>query len=337
MANEASFTDTIGRLLSVTKTTVEKMITDVVSANIPMIHYFVEEGKVKEGGSYLEGVVLKEEVPAIGLATSASGLTPGFQSPTTKYRYAWKNIYAPFAIPGPDIRKNEGAAQHIDLFATHMAAGTSGLTSGLGGTTLGIWGSALNDESSEAVLTSLLNIVKSSAVATGTTGSLSRTPTWWRSILNTDGAVTSYATNGLTRTRGSHFAARRGNQKTDVCVTTRAALVNFYAALQATFNYNIPLEYRLSGRRTIDVGLDDVGFHGAILMDDANCEASTWRGLNTSSIYLVKHDKSFMSFSPFESMLNRGYDGVQTTIICMLNLVCSDLARQYCQTGVDTA
>lgn len=337
MAGEATFTDTIGRLLSTTRSQVERMVFDVVTSRIPLIHYLIQEKRTKEGGAYLEAPVMKETVTAIGAATTSASLAPAFYTPATKTRYAWKNIYAPFMIPGPDIRKNKGPEKQIDLFGLHLDAAAAGMVEALGGTTLGTWGSALNDESNEAVLTSLLNLVKSSANATGTTGGLNRTNTWWRNQVDTGTAVTDFSANGLDRIRAAHFAARRGNQVTDVCVTTTTALRNFYNALQANFRYNLPQEYRVSGRRTVDVGMDDIGFHGAILIDDANAEASTWRGLNTYSLYMVFDSEAFMALQPFVSMYpGEHIDGVGSMLLSMCNLVCHDLGRQYCVTGVDS-
>ena len=337
MAGEATFTDTIGRLLSTTRSQVERMVFDVVTTRVPLIHYLMQEKRTKDGGAYLEAPVMKEVPTVIGAATTSATLAPAFLAPATKTRYAWKNIYAPFMIPGPDIRKNKGPEKQIDLFGLHLDAAAAAMVEALGGTSLGLWGSALNDESNEAVLTSLLNLVKSSDNATGTTGNLNRTNTWWRNQLNTGAAITDFSANGLDRLRAGHFAARRGNQVPDVCVTTTTTLRNLYNALQANFRYNLPQEYRLSSRRTVDVGADDIGFHGSILLDDANAEASAWRGLNTYSLYMVFDTESFMAIQPFVSMYpGEHIDGVGSMLLCMANVVCHDLARQYIVTGSDS-
>ena len=334
MAGNVTFTDEIDRVLSTTRSDIMPMVWDNITTDIPLIHYLVQEKKVRVGGAYLEGTVLKELPSAIGAAPTAATVVPVYLDPATRFRYAWKNIYVPFKIPGPDIRKNKGPNKVLDIIGLSLDAVQAGMVQGLGGTSLGIWGPATNDEANESVLTSLLNLVKSSANTTGTTGTLSRTNAWWQNSTGT--AITDFGTNGLTRWREAMFNAKRGNDIPDVVVTNQTQYLNFLNTLQANFRYNLPVEFRLSSRRTVDIGMDDVGFHGAVVIEDANAQADVARMINTKYLYLYVDEDSFLVLMPFISMLSQGEDAVASAAIAMCNMVCGNLARQGVVTGGDT-
>src|SRR3990167_950007 len=334
MAGNVTFTDEIDRVLSTTRSDIMPMVWDNITTDIPLIHYLVQEKKVRVGGAYLEGTVLKELPSAIGAAPTAATVVPVYLDPATRFRYAWKNIYVPFKIPGPDIRKNKGPNKVLDIIGLSLDAVQAGMVQGLGGTSLGIWGPATNDETNESVLTSLLNLVKSSANTTGTTGTLSRTNAWWQNSTGT--AITDFGTNGLTRWREAMFNAKRGNDIPDVVVTNQTQYMNFLNTLQANFRYNLPVEFRLSSRRTVDIGMDDVGFHGAVVIEDANAQADVARMINTKYLYLCVDEDSFLVLMPFISMLSQGEDEVASAAIAMCNMVCGNLARQGVVTGGDT-
>jgi len=332
MAGNVTFTDEIDRTLSATRSDIMPMVWDNITTDIPLIHYLVQEKKVRVGGAYLEGTVLKELPEAIG-AGPTGRVEPVYLDPATRFRYAWKNIYVPFKIPGIDIRKNKGPNKIVDIIGLSLDAVQAGMVQALGGTSLGLWGAVANDEGNQAALTSLLNLVKSSNNATGTTGNLSRTNSWWRNSTGT--TITDFSANGIQRWREAMFNAKRGNDVPDVVVTTQTQYLNFLNALQATFRYNLPNEYRLSSRRVVDVGMDDVGFHGAVVLEDANAEATAARFLNTRYLFLVVDEETYLAIMPFVSMLSAGEDAVASAAISMLNLIATNLARQGVVTGGD--
>ena len=82
--------------------------------------------------------------------------------------------------------------------------------------------------------------------------------------------------------------------------------------------------------------MDDVGFHGAVVIEDANAQADVARFINTKYLYLCVDEDSYMALMPFVSMLSQGEDAVASAAIAMLNLVCGNLLRQGVVTGGDT-
>ena len=334
MAGNVTFTDEIDRTLSTTRPDIMPMVWDNITTDIPLFHHMAEEKKIRSGGAYLEGTVLKEIPSAVGAGPTSAAITPVYLDPATRFRYAWKNIYVPFKIPGIDIRKNKGANRIVDIIGLSLDAVEAGMTEALGGTTLGIWGPAANDEGNASVLTSLLNLIKSAGNATGTTGNLTRTAAWWRNSTGT--AITDFGTNGLTRWREAMFNAKRGNDLPDVVVTNQTQYLNFLNTLQANFRYNLPVEYRLSSRRSVDIGGDDVGFHRAIVLEDANAQADVARFINTRYLFLVTDEDAYFTILPFVSMIAQGEDAVASAALCMLNVIATNLLRQGVVTGGDT-
>lgn len=332
MAGEVSITDTFDRLFTTTRTKVFPKVWDVITQNIPLIYWLNLEGQIEyaDGGSALEFNIFKELMTAVG-AKATQQITPQYATPVTRGRYVWKNLYCAFKQPGNELAKNMGPNAVIDLMSLLVETAQSSLTAALGGSTLGVYSSA--DESDETIVTGLQNICKPTGNATGTTGNVSRTNSFWQNTVGT--TISSFASNGIARWRSTMFNAMRGNEIPNAVVTTLTQYLNYLAALTTTYQVRLPLDAQVANRHLIDAGFPDVGFHGALVIQDANCPSSTAYFLNSKFLKLVVHRERNMYVRPF--VLTENEDAISTMVIWMGNLKAVNLARLGVVTGGDTA
>lgn len=332
MAGDTAITDTFDRVFTTTRTTILPKVWDQITTNIPVIYWLNLEGQVEmhEGGAALEFNVFKELMTAVG-ARATQKVTPVYVDPVTRGRYVWKNIYVPFKVPGIDLRKNMGPNAVVDLMVTVVEVAQASMTAALGGSTLGIWSSA--DESDETIITGFGNIFKSTANTTGTTGNISRTNAWWRN--NTGTTITSFATNGVAGWRGAMFNAMRGNEIPNAIITNLTQYLNYLATLTGTYQTRLPLDVSVASRYLIDAGFPDVGFHGALVIQDANATANLAYAANSKFLKLRIHRDTNLYLRPF--VLTEDEDAISSMVIWMGNLTCTNLLRQGYVTGGDTA
>lgn len=335
MANTAIST-TFERVFTTTQPDVMPKVWDNITTDIPLIHYLYNRGGIEyvDGGAALDFMVFKELPNAIGYASGASTLTPVAPDPSTRGRYVWKNIAVPFKISGPELARNSGPNQVANLMAIIVEAVRYSLTSAIGGSSIGIWSSA--DETNEGAVTGLQNSVKvtSAANSTGTTGNISRaTNAWWRNTIGT--VITDFSAHGVARWRGALFTAQRGNETTDLIVTTSTQLQNLLSALTSTYQFNLPMEMRVASNGMIDAGVPGINFHGALVMKDAGCPASEARGLNSKYIKLRVNKNRNMEFSEWVSMLPVGEDAIAAGCLWMGNLCLTNLAQHWGISGGD--
>ena len=300
---------------------------DVITSNIPTIHYFLDEAKEElPAGDKWRFRVYKEEAAGTG-AGPTQDVVASYIDPWTVGEYAPKFLYVPVRLPNQNIILNQGPNQVFDLVKDAMAVMVRSMITLLGGSTRGIWTAGSNDETEATKLTGVPSIIKSTGNATGTTGRISRTNTWWQT--GTATAITSFATNGLARYRQALMNAKRGTDFPDVGVTNQTQFLNYLA----TFS-TVTLYQPIQGER-FDVGVPDVRLHGLRMFPDDNADADVARFINTEYLKLALLDGDYLAFSP--AMGDTAKDDTVIRLRATLNLRCVDLGRQSFVTGGDTA
>lgn len=265
---------------------------DVITSNIPSIHYFLDEASMETAsGDRNRFRVYKEEGQSTG-AGATQDVVATYIDPWTVGEYGFKFLYVPVRLPNQHLILNAGENKVIDIVKDTMAVMIRTMISTLGGNTRGIWTANSNDETEATKLTGLPSIVKSSANGTGTTGTISRTNTFWQNSVTTTN-ITSFATNGLARYREALMNAKRGTDFPDVGITNQTQFLNYLALFSATIQLNQPI----SGER-FDVGVPNVALHGLRMFPDDNAPANEARFLNTEYLKLMLLENDYLSFSP---------------------------------------
>ena len=300
---------------------------DVITSNIPSIHYFLDEATMETvPGDKARFRVYKEEAPATG-AGATQDVVPIYIDPWTVGEYAFKFIYIPVRLPNQHLILNAGQNKIVDIVKDTMAVMLRSMISTLGGSVRGIWTANSNDETEATKMTGLPSIIKATANTTGTTGRISRTNSFWQNSTAT--AITSFATNGLTRYRQALMNAKRGTDFPDVGITNQTQFLN-YLALFSTVRLNEPIK----GSR-FDVGVPDVMLHGLRMFPDDNALADQARFINTEYLKLMLLSDDYLAFSPALGDINK--DDTVIRLRFTGNLFAPWLAAHAVVTGGDTA
>src|SRR3990167_5770749 len=271
-------------LWSSTAPDVMPMLFDNITARIPLIQWYSEQGRIemRSGGFALEKLIYKERLAATGFS-GLTRITATVPDPWTRIAYNWKNIAIPFKIPGTHLLKNSGPAKVFDLIEGLLEAAELSGTEAIGGQTVGVFSTA--DETDETRITGLQSVLSATATTSGTVGQLNRSNAFWRQQVGT--AITDFSANGLSRLRNLWLNCQRGNQTPGAVVTTLTQYSNFLDALTATLRYNMPL---VGSAGRMDVGVPDVFFLGSKVMHDVGVPASAAYMINGDTSKIVVHE-----------------------------------------------
>ena len=302
---------------------------DVITSNIPTIHYFLDEATMETvPGDKARFRVYKEEAQSTG-AGATQDVVASYIDPWTVGEYGFKFLYVPVRLPNQHIILNAGQNQVVDIVKDTMAVMIRSMISALGGSTRGIWTANSNDETEATKLTGLPSIIKATGNATGTTGRISRTNAFWQNQ-TTSSAITSFATNGLARYREALMNAKRGTDFPNVGITTQAQFINYLATFTGTPTLNLPIQ----GER-FDVGVPDVRLYGLRMFPDDNATADQARFINTEYLKLMLLANDYLAFSP--AMGDTEKDDTVIRLRFTGNLFCAWLGANAVVTGGDTA
>ena len=302
---------------------------DVITSNIPTIHYFLDEATLETApGDQSRFRVYKEEASGVGAGPTAD-VVASYIDPWTVGEYAFKFLYVPVRLPNQHLILNAGENQIVDIVKDTMAVMLRSMISMLGGSVRGIWTVGSNDETEFTKLTGLPSVVKSSGNATGTTGRISRTNTFWQNAVTTTN-ITAFATNGLARYREGLMNAKRGTDFPNVGITNQTQFLNYLATFTTTINLFQPVKGDL-----FDVGVPDVRLHGLRMFPDDNAEANSARFINTEYLKLMLLLNDYLSFSP--AMGDTGKDDTVIRLRFTGNLFCPWLGAHAVVVGGDTA
>ena len=328
MAGNTSITRTYDLLSTATDPANTPGLWDVITSNIPTIHYFLDEAVMEtSSGDRNRFRVYKEEISGVG-AGATQPVAATYIDPWTVGEYGFKFLYVPVRLPNQHLILNAGENQRIDIVKDTMAVMIRSMISLLGGSVRGIWTANSNDETEATKLTGLPSLIKATGNATGTTGGISRTNAWWQNQTAT--AITSFATNGLTRYRQGLMNAKRGTDFPDVGITTQTQFINYLATFTGTPTLNLPI----SGER-FDVGVPDVRLYGLRMFPDDNATANQARFINTEYLKLMLLANDYLAFSP--AMGDVAKDDTVIRLRFTGNLFCSWLGAQAVVVGGDTA
>lgn len=329
MAGNTAISRTYDLLSTATNPANVPGLWDVITSNIPSIHYFLDEASMETApGDRNRFRVYKEEVAATG-AGASQDVVASYIDPWTVGEYGFKFIYIPVRLPNQHLILNAGENQIIDIVKDTMAVMIRSMISTLGGSVRGIMTANSNDESEATKITGLPSIIKSSGNATGTTGTISRTNAFWQNSTTTTN-ITSFATNGRARYAEALMNAKRGTDFPDIGITNQTQFLNYLTIFTSTVTLNQPI----SGER-FDVGVPDVGLYGVRIFPDDNAPANEARFINTEYLKLMLLENDYLSFSP--AMGDIAKDDTVIRLRFTGNLFCAFLAAQAVVVGGDTA
>lgn len=329
MAGNTTISETYGILAAATDPANLPGLWDVITSNIPTIHYFLDEASFETlPGNRNRFRIYKEEVSGVG-AGPTQDVVASYIDPWTVGEYGFKFLYVPVRLPNQHIILNAGPNQRIDIVKDTMSVMLRSMISLLGGSVRGIWTADSNDETEATKMTGLPSIIKATGNATGTTGRISRTNAFWQQATTTTN-ITSFATNGIARYREGLLNAKRGTDFPNVGVTNSTQYLNYLATFTSDININMPIQ----GDR-FDVGVPDVRLHGLRMFPDDNATANHARFINTEYLKLMLLENDYLSFSP--AMGDVAKDDTVIRLRFTGNLHCTWLGAQAIVIGGDTA
>lgn len=329
MAGNTTISRAYDLLSASTDPTKMGMLWDVITQNIPTIHEFLDDGAMEvPPGDKVRFRVYKEEAQATG-AGATQDVVATYIDPWTVGEYGWKFIYVPVKLPNQHLILNAGGNQLIDIVKDTMAVMIRTMISTLGGSVRGIWTAGSNDEDESTKMTGLPSIIKSTGNATGTTGRISRTNSFWQNATTTTN-ITSFATNGKARYSEALMNAKRGSDFPDFGVTTQAQFLNYLALFQATLHLNQPI----SGEK-FDIGVPNVQLYGLSMFPDDNATANEARFINREYLKLMLLENDYLAFSPAMGDINK--DDTVIRLRFTGNLYCPWLGAHAVVVGGDTA
>ena len=330
MAGNLTLSREFDILWSSTAPDVMPMLFDNITARIPLIHWFAEQGRIemRSGGFALEKLIYKERLTATGFS-GLTNITATVPDPWTRIAYNWKNIAIPFKIPGTHLLKNSGQAKVFDLIEGLLEAAELSGTEAIGGSTLGVFSTA--DETDETRITGLQSVLSATQTTSGTVGQLNRSNAFWRQQVGT--AITDFSAHGLSRWRNLWLNCQRGNETPGMVCTTLTQFSNFLDALTQSLSYNLPV---VASAQRLDVGFPDVFFLGSKVIHDAGVPASTAYMINGQTAKLIVHEDANLVAEEFQSNLINGEYAVVSALIFSGNLAFTELTRNGVITGGDS-
>src|SRR3990167_6765268 len=182
MAGNVAISRTYDLLAAATDPSNIPGLWDVITSNIPTIHYFLDEATIETApGDKSRFRVYKEEAAATG-AGPTQDVVASYIDPWTVGEYGFKFIYIPVRLPNQHLILNAGENQQIDIVKDTMAVMIRSMISALAGSVRGIWTANSNDETERTKLTGIPSLIKTTGNTTGTTGRIARSNAWWQKI-----------------------------------------------------------------------------------------------------------------------------------------------------------
>lgn len=326
-------TRTWEQVLSTTLDNYMPRMYDNVSKHIPLLFELSAAGNIQmqPGGAQIVVPLLT------GLNTTAKVYNDGdtldvtAQTGIEAAQYVWKQFACTIVIYGGQMMKNQLPHQVLSLVTAKVEQGERSMWDLLDNSTQGLFS---NNGDVSTGLTGLQSLI-STTPTVGTVGNISRAAnTFWQNQLGT--AISSWATNGLSRLRTAYYSCVRGKEHPNLLVTNSTGFTNYINTLTASLRYMLPFTGTpATAKRLGDAGFTNVQFEEAAMIFDFYCPASTTYLVNTNVLKLIGMEGRVFTNSVW---INRAdQDALTARILFMGELVATDMQRLGVITGTDNA
>lgn len=310
-------------LLSTTLANYRKKFSDNLSTSFMLYWWLTQKGKKRyeDGG---ESIVVQLMYGKNTTVRSYDGyevldVTP--QEGLTAVKYPWKQVAGSISISRKEERQNSGESRIINLLKSKVTQAEISMRDELNRQ---FFGDGTGNDSKDLFG---LQLIVEDGTAWGTLAGIDRSDAlnaWWRPQWN--GAVGSFATNGVTKMRNTYNKVSRGNEHPDIGLTTQ----DIYEAYEATLVTN----ERFTDQETGDAGFQNLKFKGMVLGFDEQAPAGIMYFLNSNYLEVVIDKESDLITTDFVRPENQ--DAKTCQILLMGNMVSGNCARQGSMGGITT-
>lgn len=296
-------------LLSTTLQNYRPTLVDNIFTARVLLEHMNSRGRVvmEEGGSQIVEPLIYAQNNTVGSYSGydAIDLTP--QEGISAAEYDWKQLAASIAISGIEEAKNRGTEAIIKLLNAKIMQAEESIKENLNdqlfsdGT--GNGGKDFNG---------LGNIVGTTNTVGGIDGN---TNTWWRSTVDSTGAVLSASAMA-----SAYNSASRGNDHPDIIVTTQTLFEKYESLLTPNVRYQ--------DTNKANLGFQNLMFKQTPVVFDVSCPASAMFMLNTKYLKLTGMNGHWFETTEFQKGTVAGVDARYALILAFGQLTCSNRARQ---------
>ena len=294
MAVPVAVTKSWDYLATSTYEKIQPFISDIVTAQVALIHALIDNGIAEEqaGGTQLVFPVF-QELQTVQAYSDLDTLTVARANPTTAAIYDWKQLSVPVQISGRDMAINLGDDVQVQrVLRVFIDSAILSMRNGMNQQLF-----STNDDNAAGItgLRTFLTHVSNDDPTTGTVGRLNRaTYTGWRNQVRN--VASDFSANGYTRMHQLYIDCTRGDEMPDLIALTSSAYANFIINSTATFNYNLPLT---APAGDLDVGYGKVTFNRAIVIHDGHCPADNGYFINSKYAHFISHPRRNVELGPW--------------------------------------
>mgnify|MGYP003403217948 CR=1 FL=1 len=319
MANPSSTLE-LNTINSLTLPKISRMISDNITARIPMFYFLNKAGhKEYESGGIEYRFSVFKELPNAVAYTGSTVLTPSERDLVSSAVLYRKQFSTDITLTGTSLLKNSGNDETAvaDLIAAQIEMAEEIMKGTLAGSTYGCF----SDEAYSDLGITGFQTMLSTSTTTGTYAGLDRASySYWRH--NSDSVSTGFNTDGLISMRTLQLACARGDEAPAVIVMTATGYSNLCRALTGTISYNNPTP----NTQFADAGFEHVNFFGSPVIYDDGVPTNQAFFVNTKYVKLLVHQDRDMAVRDFITPTDM--DAIVGRLYWAGNLVCNNLARQ---------
>lgn len=272
-------------VLSTTMHNHHKTFTDNIFNSRPLLHYFMDKGRVKivNGGvSIVEPVIYKTGDAASYGQWDAVAVTP--VNTVTAAQYDWKQLYATIAISGLEEAQNNSKEAIVNLLEAKIMQAEETLKDLLS-TQLYAASPGTDDFGS----------LQTYIDATADVGNIdTSTETWWQSIVTAVGATDAAGLEAAMRA-AYNDASDGGSDRVDA-LFTESDVFEFYES-------TLTPQVRYTDVKKANLGFQNLMFKGVPIYWDPDAPTGVMFGLNSKYIGLAIHKDRNFKQSPFSDGL----------------------------------
>lgn len=284
----------VGSLIATTLSNFRKELADNIFTAIPLFAFLAEKKRVTEdGGATLVVPVIYSKNTGAQAYSGDDVLNTTIQDPFTAGQYTWKQYAAPVIVTGRlETIQNTGGSAVINYVKALMKHAEASLKDRMN-----------IDIFAASVVGDKMNSLPVVIASSGTVGDINGTTnTWWQSIVTASG---SFAARGLSDLRGiyTQITQRNPQGNPDFINSDRTA----WEAYESTL---VP-QMRFQDTKMGDLGFENLKYHGATWVHDANCTSGNIFVIHSPSLNLVTHSKRNFVMSDMVKPINQDVRGGQ--------------------------
>jgi hypothetical protein len=261
----------VGSLVATTLANYRKEMADNIFTAIPVLAYMLSKGRMTEdGGATIVVPVMYAKSSTAKAYQGEDILDTTIQDPFLPAQYQWRFYASPISVMGTVAEvKNQGQSAVINYVKALIQHGEFSIKD------------RINQDLYATGVTGSINSLVALIDNTSTIGEInSTTQSWWQSVVTSSG---SFAARGLSDLRSTYVSISQRNPQgvPDLIASDGTA----YQAYEGTL---VP-QVRFSDAKMGDLGFENLKYHSAVWVNDANATSGVIYVIHSPSVQLVTH------------------------------------------------